>query len=228
MATTFPRSRSLLTTPRRLPAQEPHRASSFEPREGGDNTQRRRKSSKARRSKQRKLNSIELMVESYELAMLHQGQGSHTHFDEEEEEEEPQARSRRNPASGASLMAVCPLQTTTLPPSSLGGTEAKFGGANSSSIELGVKNQKSGKSWENPKEKESFGAFWSIWDVRSMEGLGHGRSSTGYAKEEGGSHLEDQLDHPRPTGRVPQLDRPSFNSIELRSQSQTRKMLLPP
>ncbi|CAA7050393.1 unnamed protein product [Microthlaspi erraticum] len=49
-APTFPRSRSLLTTPRRLPAQEPHRASSFEPREGEDNTQRRRKSSKARRS----------------------------------------------------------------------------------------------------------------------------------------------------------------------------------
>ncbi|CAA7021272.1 unnamed protein product [Microthlaspi erraticum] len=36
--------------PRRLPAQEPHRASSFEPREGEDNTQRRRKTSKARRS----------------------------------------------------------------------------------------------------------------------------------------------------------------------------------
>ncbi|CAA7060034.1 unnamed protein product [Microthlaspi erraticum] len=35
-----------------------------------------------------------------------------------------------------------PLQTTTLPPSSLGGTEAKFGGANSSSIELGVKTRK--------------------------------------------------------------------------------------
>ncbi|CAA7023784.1 unnamed protein product [Microthlaspi erraticum] len=34
---------------RRL-SQEPHRASSFEPREGEDNTQRRRKSSKARRS----------------------------------------------------------------------------------------------------------------------------------------------------------------------------------
>ncbi|CAA7032623.1 unnamed protein product [Microthlaspi erraticum] len=30
--------------------QEPHRASSFEPREGEDNTQRRRKTSKARRS----------------------------------------------------------------------------------------------------------------------------------------------------------------------------------
>ncbi|CAA7040725.1 unnamed protein product [Microthlaspi erraticum] len=41
----------------------------------------------------------------------------------------------------------------------------------------------------------SFGAFWSIWDERSMEDLAHGRSSTGYAKEEGGSHLEDQLDH---------------------------------
>ncbi|CAA7016386.1 unnamed protein product [Microthlaspi erraticum] len=34
---------------RRL-SQEPHRASSFEPREGEDNTQRRRKTSKARRS----------------------------------------------------------------------------------------------------------------------------------------------------------------------------------
>ncbi|CAA7046010.1 unnamed protein product [Microthlaspi erraticum] len=92
----------------------------------------------------------------FELAMLHQGQGSHTHFDEEEEEEEPQARSSepRTQSSGALLMAVYHLQTTTLPPSSLGGTEAKFGGANSSSIELGVKNQKSGKSWENPKEKE--------------------------------------------------------------------------
>ncbi|CAA7045889.1 unnamed protein product [Microthlaspi erraticum] len=44
-------------------------------------------------------------------------------------------------------------------------------------------------------KKRSFGAFWSIWDVRSMEDLAHGRSSTGYAKEEGGSHLEDQLDH---------------------------------
>ncbi|CAA7058718.1 unnamed protein product [Microthlaspi erraticum] len=34
-----------------------------------------------------------LIDQKYELAMLHQGQGSHTHFDEEEEEEEPQARS---------------------------------------------------------------------------------------------------------------------------------------
>ncbi|CAA7047142.1 unnamed protein product [Microthlaspi erraticum] len=50
-------------------------------------------------------------------------------------------------------------------------------------------------------------------------GTWHGRSSTGYAKEEGGSHLEDQLDHL-------DLDRPSFNSIELRSQiSSTEKSI---
>ncbi|CAA7038285.1 unnamed protein product [Microthlaspi erraticum] len=70
---TFPRSRSLLTTQRRLPAQEPHRASSFEPREGEDNSQQRRRKTPrpdapARppdsiESKQRKLNSIELRVE---------------------------------------------------------------------------------------------------------------------------------------------------------------------
>ncbi|CAA7045885.1 unnamed protein product [Microthlaspi erraticum] len=71
-APTFPRSRSLLTTPRRLPAQEPHRASSFEPREG-ETTRREggrvpRPDAPARppdsiESKQRKLNSIELTVE---------------------------------------------------------------------------------------------------------------------------------------------------------------------
>ncbi|CAA7037693.1 unnamed protein product [Microthlaspi erraticum] len=71
-APTFPRSRSLLTTQRRLPAQEPHRASSFEPRE--EKTTRReggrvpRPDAPARppdsiESKQRKLNSIELTVE---------------------------------------------------------------------------------------------------------------------------------------------------------------------
>ncbi|CAA7053756.1 unnamed protein product [Microthlaspi erraticum] len=54
-----------------------------------------------------------------------------------------------------------PLQTTTLPPSSLGGTEAKFGGANSSSIELGVKTRKV--------------VFWSILEHMGREehgGLG--------------------------------------------------------
>ncbi|CAA7047513.1 unnamed protein product [Microthlaspi erraticum] len=51
-------------------------------------------------------------------------------------------------------MAACPLQTTTLPPSSLGDTEAKFGGANSSSIELGVKNQKSEEYVYSEEESE--------------------------------------------------------------------------
>ncbi|CAA7041273.1 unnamed protein product [Microthlaspi erraticum] len=41
--------------------------------------------------------------------------------------------------------------------------------------------------------------FWSILEHMGREehgrDLAHGRSSTGYAKEEGGSHLEDQLDH---------------------------------
>ncbi|CAA7044900.1 unnamed protein product [Microthlaspi erraticum] len=69
---TFPRSRSLLTTQRRLPAQEPHRASSFEPREGKttrrEGGRRPRPDAPARppdsiESKQRKLNSIELRVE---------------------------------------------------------------------------------------------------------------------------------------------------------------------
>ncbi|CAA7056766.1 unnamed protein product [Microthlaspi erraticum] len=70
---TFPRSRSLLTTPRRLPAQEPHRASSFEPREGRRQHAEKeeelpRPDAPARppdsiESKQRKLNSIELTVE---------------------------------------------------------------------------------------------------------------------------------------------------------------------
>ncbi|CAA7034375.1 unnamed protein product [Microthlaspi erraticum] len=60
---------------------------------------------------------------------------------------------------------------------------AKFGGANSSSIELGVKTRKV--------------VFWSILEHMGQgawRDLAHGRSSTGYAKEEGRSHLEDQLD----------------------------------
>ncbi|CAA7034267.1 unnamed protein product [Microthlaspi erraticum] len=62
-------------------------------------------------------------------------------------------------------------------------TSAKFGGANSSSIELGVKTRKV--------------VFWSILEHMgrgAWRDLAHGSSSTGYAKEEGRSHLEDQLD----------------------------------
>ncbi|CAA7015306.1 unnamed protein product [Microthlaspi erraticum] len=47
-------------------------------------------------------------------------------------------------------------------------------------------------------------------------------------RKKGEAILKTSSTTTRPTGRVPQLDRPSFNSIELRSQSQTRKMLLPP
>ncbi|CAA7041327.1 unnamed protein product [Microthlaspi erraticum] len=46
----FIRSRSLLTTPRRLPSQDPPSASSFELIEARTSTQKRRKSSRARRS----------------------------------------------------------------------------------------------------------------------------------------------------------------------------------
>ncbi|CAA7028465.1 unnamed protein product [Microthlaspi erraticum] len=61
----------------------------------------------------------------------------------DEEGRREQARSSAEPSRVERLlMAVSHLQTTTLPPSSLGGTEAKFGGANSSSIELGVKTRK--------------------------------------------------------------------------------------
>ncbi|CAA7041937.1 unnamed protein product [Microthlaspi erraticum] len=106
----------------RLPAQEPHRASSFEPREGEDNSQRRRKSSKTDApTRSSELDRAEGRVDLEEplfenpgfeydqrstrtslrdgplqlrASQLHQGQGSHTHFnEEEEEEEEPQARS---------------------------------------------------------------------------------------------------------------------------------------
>ncbi|CAA7050871.1 unnamed protein product [Microthlaspi erraticum] len=69
MAPTFPRSRSLLTTPRRLPAQEPHRASSFETKG------RRRQHAEAEEEFQghaptRSVNSTELRVESACLRTL--------------------------------------------------------------------------------------------------------------------------------------------------------------
>ncbi|CAA7018316.1 unnamed protein product [Microthlaspi erraticum] len=41
----------------------------------------------------------------------------------------------------------------------------------------------------------SFGAFWSIWDVRSKEGLGAWTQLNWTRKGRRGSHLEDQLDH---------------------------------
>ncbi|CAA7018063.1 unnamed protein product [Microthlaspi erraticum] len=41
----------------------------------------------------------------------------------------------------------------------------------------------------------SFGAFWSIWDMRSMEGLGTWTQLNWIRKGRRRSHLEDQLDH---------------------------------
>ncbi|CAA7053426.1 unnamed protein product [Microthlaspi erraticum] len=70
----------------------------------------------------------------------------------------------------------------------------------------------------------SFGAFWSIWD-EEHGGTWHGRSSTGYAKEEGEAILKTSS---TTNGRVPQLDRPSFNSIELRSQQSNPKNVASP
>ncbi|CAA7023188.1 unnamed protein product [Microthlaspi erraticum] len=72
---------------------------------------------------------------------------------------------RAERVDGVLLMAVSHLQTTTLPPSSLGGTEAKFGGANSSSIELGLLEH------------------LEHWDVRSKEGLGAWTQLNWNAKE---------------------------------------------
>ncbi|CAA7057402.1 unnamed protein product [Microthlaspi erraticum] len=59
--------------------------------------------------------------------------------------------------------------------------------------------------------------------------LAHGSSSTGYAKEEGRSHLEDQLDRPldQPVEFLNSTGQASTRS-SWGSQSQTRKMLLPP
>ncbi|CAA7015145.1 unnamed protein product [Microthlaspi erraticum] len=221
-------SRSLLTTPRRLPAQEPHRASSFEPREGEDNSAEKeeelpRPDAPARppdsiESKQRKLNSIELRVEltwrspclrirdsstiprltrtspdlwtptSFEQASS-QGQGSHT----------------------LSTMKKRKKRSRKL-------DRAKFGGANSSSIELGVKTRKV--------------VFWSI-----LEHMGHEEHGGTWhmdaaqldtQRKKGEAILKTSSTPTRPTGRVPQLDRPSFNSIELRSQQSNPKNVASP
>ncbi|CAA7037736.1 unnamed protein product [Microthlaspi erraticum] len=223
---------SLLTTPRRLPAQEPHRASSFEPREGEDNTQRRRKSSKARRSssttgldraEETQLDRAEGRVDLEEPLFEDPGFDSTkakeaTHFqDEEEEEEEPQARSSEpNPVAWSAPDGRLPSPDHDLVSQFFGGTEAKFGGANSSSIELGVKTRKV--------------VFWSI-----LEHMGH--------EEHGGTwHMEAaQLDTQRKKGEAilktsstvystnrSKLDRPSFNSIELRSQQSNPKIVASP
>ncbi|CAA7050873.1 unnamed protein product [Microthlaspi erraticum] len=75
---------------------------------------------------------------------------------------------------------------------------------------------------QSQTRKMSFGAFWDrrTWCMDAAQ------LDTQRKKEE--AILKTSSTTYSTTGRVPQLDRPSFNSIELRSQSQTRKMLLPP
>ncbi|CAA7035565.1 unnamed protein product [Microthlaspi erraticum] len=151
---TFPRSRSLLTTPKEAPCPRASQSLFFRAKGRRDNTQRRRKTSKARRSssttgldrvqtEETQLDRAEGRVDLEEPLFENPGfeydqpvpgllqtgplqqlrapsstkaKEPHTFNDEEEEEEEPQARSsepRQPSCSGALLMAVSHLQTTT-------------------------------------------------------------------------------------------------------------------
>ncbi|CAA7033695.1 unnamed protein product [Microthlaspi erraticum] len=64
--------------------------------------------------------------------------------------------------------------------------------------ELGNRLKRSTKNSNKPCSRNgvhrSFGAFWSIWDMRSMEGLGTWTQLNWIRKGRRRSHLEDQLD----------------------------------
>ncbi|CAA7031631.1 unnamed protein product [Microthlaspi erraticum] len=98
----FRRSLSVLTTPRRLPAQDPPRASSYEPREA-EETELGRVGGRVKFEEPEFENpgyefdpapyqdfhqSSWPPYNRFERARFHQGQGSHTHF--EDDDEEPQ------------------------------------------------------------------------------------------------------------------------------------------
>ncbi|CAA7040095.1 unnamed protein product [Microthlaspi erraticum] len=235
-APTFLRSRSLLTTPRRLPAQEPHRASSFEPREGEDNTQRRRKTSKARRSSSTtgldrvqteetqldRADGVELTwrspiedpdsstiqrlpgllpdqldpYNSFEQASSSKAKGATHTLNEEEEEEEPQARSSEvNPVEwsapdGQPSQAVYHL------------IAAKFGGANSSSIELGVKTRKVEKLGKTQVEGrvDLEDPLFENPGPQPAERTRPDRKGIGFARPSPGPHrpTREAMDHDRP------------------------------
>ncbi|CAA7039409.1 unnamed protein product [Microthlaspi erraticum] len=61
---------------------------------------------------------------------------------------------------------------------------------------------------EHATQLRSFGALWSIWDVRSKEGLG-AWTQLNTRKEKEEVILKPARPPTRPSGRVPQLDRPS-------------------
>ncbi|CAA7037715.1 unnamed protein product [Microthlaspi erraticum] len=64
----------------------------------------------------------------------------------------------------------------------------------------------------------SFGAFWSIWDVRSMEGLGTWTQLNWIRKGRRRSHLEDQLD-PYSTNRSSSSTRPAKLQLDRAEKS---------
>ncbi|CAA7045075.1 unnamed protein product [Microthlaspi erraticum] len=74
--------------------------------------------------------------------------------------------------------------------------------------------------------------FWSILEHMGREEQGRtwcmdaAQLDTQRKKEE--AILKTSSTTTRPTGRVPQLDRPSFNSIELRSQQSNPKNVASP
>ncbi|CAA7053953.1 unnamed protein product [Microthlaspi erraticum] len=150
--------------------------------------------------------------------MLHQGQGA-THTLMKKRKKRSRKLDRvRNPVEWSAPDGRLPSPDHDLASQFFGGTEAKFGGANSSSIELGVKTRKV--------------VFWSI-----LEHMGR--------EEHGGTWRMDaaQLDTQRKkeeailktsstiysTNRSSSSTRPAKLQLDRAgSQSQTRKMLLPP
>ncbi|CAA7021697.1 unnamed protein product [Microthlaspi erraticum] len=60
---------------------------------------------------------------------------------------------------------------------------------------------------------QSFGAFWSIWDRGAWRDLAHGRSSTGYAKEEGEAILKTSSTTSTRPAKL-QLDRAEKSTVK--------------
>ncbi|CAA7013025.1 unnamed protein product [Microthlaspi erraticum] len=75
---------------------------------------------------------------------------------------------------------------------------------------------------------QSFGAFWSIWDEEHGGTWHMDAAQLDTQRKKGEAILKTSSTTTRPTGRVPQLDRPSFNSIELRSQQSNPKNVASP
>ncbi|CAA7062217.1 unnamed protein product [Microthlaspi erraticum] len=99
--------------------------------------------------------------------------------------------------------------------------------------------RRAGRSWRRPSEANKFSvrpsAFGRLWTSlqykRLLEHLEHmGREEHGRTWCMDAAQLDTQRKKEEVilTGRVPQLDRPSFNSIELRSQQSNPKNVASP